>query len=228
MWVADSEIHDPNHVLQLQLDYYQTVVRYVHELLNNKDPARTVYRKHGDCTSDDDCWTMSVTGHSLGGGMASIVGATVGIPVIDCVSCHCTSDMICILTNWCVGNVSSVLHARSVQSVAFSGPGLIFSKGEFTTDIDGKVVQPRLANAVELSTNFIPTSDRVPRFDGHMGSVVDTVCSRDSLSSCHDMGAHICELIYRCGDGQNQTRFRSCNASHDIIFDPDQIEDYVS
>ena len=79
-----SEIHDPNHVLQLQLDYYQTVVRYVHELLNNKDPARTVYRsKVGtNCTSDDDCWTISVTGHSLGGGIANIVASTLGIPVL--------------------------------------------------------------------------------------------------------------------------------------------------
>ena len=121
-----------------------------------------------------------------------------------------------------------MLHARSLQSVAFSGPGLIFSKGEFTTEIDGKVVQPRLANAVELSTNFIPTSDRVPRFDGHMGSVIDTVCSRTGFYSCHGMDVHICEFIYRCGDDQNQTRFRSCNASHNIIFDEHKIEDLIS
>ena len=136
--------------------------------------------------------------------------------------------MICILTNWCVGNVSSVLHARSVQSVAFSGPGLIFSKGQFTTVIDGEVLQPRLATAIDLSTNFIPTSDFVPRADDHMGSVVDTVCSGDGFYSCHGMDVHICELIYRCSDGQNQKRFRSCSAWHEIEFDPRKIETYIS
>ena len=136
--------------------------------------------------------------------------------------------MICILTNWCVGNVSSVLHARSVQSVVFAGPGMIFSKGQFTTVIDGEVLQPRLATAIDLSTNFIPTSDFVPRADDHMGSVVDTVCSGDNFLACHFISVQICEFIYRCSDGQNQKRFRSCEGIHDIEFHPDRIEKYIS
>ena len=114
------------------------------------------------------------------------------------------------------------------QSVAFSGPGLIFSKGQFTTEIDGITLQPDLVRAVDLSTNFIPTNDRVPRFDAHMGTVVDTVCSTDSPYSCHFIGVHICELLYRCGDGNEQKRFHTCNAFHEIVFDKSKLEEVIS
>ena len=63
----------------LQLDAYKPIVRYVHELLNNK--TRRDYVTDSEGCSGDDCWTMSVTGHSLGGCLALIVGTTLEIPV---------------------------------------------------------------------------------------------------------------------------------------------------
>ena len=79
--------------LKLQLDVYKPVVKYVYELLHNKTKGRR-YRvsnaicsgKDGNCwkvncSDDDDCWTISITGHSLGGGIATIVGSTLGIKV---------------------------------------------------------------------------------------------------------------------------------------------------
>ena len=63
----------------MQLDFYVPVVKYVNELITKDE---TKHRKYtaGDCKGDE-CWTISVTGHSLGGGIASIVGATLGISV---------------------------------------------------------------------------------------------------------------------------------------------------
>merc|ERR1711934_1206777 len=98
------------------------------------DDSRRDYRTaSSSCSNPDNCWTMTVTGHSLGGGLASIVGTTLGI-----------------------------------KSVAFSGPGLLFSKDQQTTEIDGNILKPDLASAIELSTNFIPTRDPVPRVDDHI------------------------------------------------------------
>ena len=122
-----------------------------------------------------------------------------------------------------------MLHVQSLQSVAFSGLGVLFSKGQRTIEVGGgEVLQPQLRNAVDLSTNFIPTSDLIPRMDSHMGTQVDTVCSGDGFYSCHGIDAQICDLIYRCGDGQNQKRFRSCGASHNLTFVPDKLEKYIS
>ena len=63
----------------LQLNAYVPIVRYVHELLNNK--TRRDYVTDSEGCSGDECWTMSVTGHSLGGCLALIVGTTLEIPV---------------------------------------------------------------------------------------------------------------------------------------------------
>ena len=67
-------------MLLLQLNAYEPVVRYVHELITNKDETRPKYTKTATC-ENNNCWTISVTGHSLGGGIATIVGSTLGIPV---------------------------------------------------------------------------------------------------------------------------------------------------
>lgn len=84
--VAHSEIHAPNGVLQLQLDFHEPVVQYVHSLLHEKNGRK--YNTAATPCNDEHCWTISVTGHSLGGGIATVVGSTFGIPVIDCaVSC---------------------------------------------------------------------------------------------------------------------------------------------
>lgn len=90
-----------------QLDAYKPVVKYVHDLLHNDTRTRKYRGHHPDCKKemgeDDDCWTMSVTGHSLGGGIATVVGSTLGIPVIDCGWFMCCvvvlRDLMCIWAN---------------------------------------------------------------------------------------------------------------------------------
>ena len=73
-------------MLELQLDAYKFVVEYIDDLLNNETHTRKyIHRNKMGQSPDDDEWTMSVTGHSLGGGIATIVGATLRIPVIVCV-----------------------------------------------------------------------------------------------------------------------------------------------
>ena len=39
------------------------------------------YTTGQDACGGDECWTISLAGHSLGGGIASIVGSTLGISV---------------------------------------------------------------------------------------------------------------------------------------------------
>ena len=70
-------------VLQLQLHAYKPVIYDVQRLLNKTTTNRT-YLTGGntDCKGTEDCWTISVTGHSLGGFIAEIVGSTLGINVI--------------------------------------------------------------------------------------------------------------------------------------------------
>ena len=70
-------------VRYLQLNAYKPVIRDVEKLLNGKT-NRTYVKSKADCEGADDCWTISVTGHSLGGFIATIVGSTLGINVIDC------------------------------------------------------------------------------------------------------------------------------------------------
>ena len=83
---VDSEILDArltlfHAVYQLQLDLYDPVVRYVHSLLHNNNTGSRNYATDASSCRSDGCWSMSVTGHSLGGGIASIVGSTLDIPV---------------------------------------------------------------------------------------------------------------------------------------------------
>ena len=71
-------------MLHVQLDAYVPVVKYVHSLINQGEQK---YLTGPDTCTSDKCWTISVTGHSLGGGIATIVGTTLGIPVIYCILC---------------------------------------------------------------------------------------------------------------------------------------------
>ena len=116
-----------------------------------------------------------------------------------------------------------------MQSVAFSGPGLLYSKDQQTTEINGETKGPNLESAIKLSTNFIPTRDPVPRVDDHMGSVVDIACSDSGWGlSCHGLGVHICELLLRCGDDHAQERFHSCKSDHKILTDKLRLRDLLS
>ena len=106
---------------------------------------------------------------------------------------------------------------------------MLFSKDQQTTEIDGEILQPDLASAIELSTNFIPSRDPVPRVDDHIGSVVDTACSDNGWGlSCHGLGVHICELLLRCGDDNEQKRFHSCNSDHEILVDKEKLRRLLS
>ena len=52
----------------------------MHDLLHGPGPMREYC---DDSEAGGDCWTISVTGHSLGGGIATVVGATLNISVGD-------------------------------------------------------------------------------------------------------------------------------------------------
>ena len=90
-WVPNGTTLMQCSIEKLQLDFYKPVVKYVHGLLydngneGNKDKRKYRWSEHRCSENDDDCWTISITGHSLGGGISSIVGSTLGIPVMEIV-----------------------------------------------------------------------------------------------------------------------------------------------
>ena len=86
-------------VFQLQLDFHDPVVKYVREIANGS--AGRKYRTRTRKCTGDDCWTISVTGHSLGGGIATIVGSTLGIAVIRCLGFMSLSPPIRVISTMC-------------------------------------------------------------------------------------------------------------------------------
>jgi len=175
-----------------KLDFHAPVVHYVHSLLHgqNEQCAGRKYNTADSPCDGDDCWTISVTGHSLGGGIATVVGSTFGIP-----------------------------------SVSFSGFGSYYSKQQYDTLIkhDNKAYQPSSADGF-LATTFVPSHDIVPMVDTHRGSIQHTVCSSNGIIACHSINAMTCDLLYRCGDNQNQQRFKSCIGPFPMLFSENELE----
>ena len=97
-----------------------------------------------------------------------------------------------------------------LQSLSFSGPGVSYSTGHFGTDTDEDVLHPQSEDVSNLATTLIPSSDIVPIVDDHLGLVQRTTCSLAEPLACHKISAMVCDLLYRCGDDQNQRRFKSC------------------
>jgi len=73
-------VHEHMTIEEGKLDAYAPVVKYVRDIVNGSDHE---YRTHKNNCLGVDCWTISVTGHSLGGGIATIVGSTLGIPSVS-------------------------------------------------------------------------------------------------------------------------------------------------
>ena len=105
----------------------------------------------------------------------------------------------------------------------------MFAKGQYETDVNGEILSPKLASAARISTAFIPSSDIVPRVDTHFGHTQDMVCPRrNGIFTCHYLSDNICDLLLRCGDNQDQTRFHSCKASIPPVFDKKELEECIS
>ena len=80
---------------------------------------------------------------------------------------------------------------------------------------DQRVVVPTLDSIVAHVVSFIPTVDVVPQVDAHAGTVQHTLCSRQNPLQCHMIGAMVCDLLQRCGDGRTSgtargARFDNC------------------
>ena len=165
-------------ILNTDLDFHNNIVRYIH-CIHSQLPKG---------------WSVAVTGHSLGGGLSTIVGATLDI-----------------------------------QSIAFSPPGFVKSRGKFTdpvlrdkTNEHGRIVsfnhtsyysvkkRPRLNKASGKSLNIIPTRDLVPMADLHFGLTQDVLCMQSNPLTCHQLERTVCDLLRRCGDDHDGARFSSC------------------
>jgi len=82
-WLIDV-IQTTLTIDESRLDFYAPVVQYVHEVITtDQTNGYTYITGHDACPEGKDCWTISVAGHSLGGGIASIVGATLGVSSVS-------------------------------------------------------------------------------------------------------------------------------------------------
>merc|ERR1712010_344676 len=82
-WLIDV-IQTTLTIDESRLDFYAPVVQYVHEVITtDQTNGHTYVTGEEACPKGKDCWTISVTGHSLGGGIASIAGATLGVSSVS-------------------------------------------------------------------------------------------------------------------------------------------------
>ena len=115
---------------------------------------------------------------------------------------------------------------RCTQSVSFSGFGSFYSQTQYDTRIknENKAYQPSSADGF-LATTFVPSHDIVPMVDTHRGSIQHTVCSSNGIIACHSINAMTCDLLYRCGDNQNQQRFKSCIGPFQLVFNEAELDE---
>ena len=153
-------------VENVDLDFHEAVVKYAFKVKKNLP----------------NDWNLAVTGHSLGGGISSIVGSTV-----------------------------------SIDSIAFSPPGMTASRYKFKTPINNDYMHPEVEHAARHSVNFLPLRDIVPKTDGHFGLVQNTICNYKNPMMCHSIELMVCDLIRRCGDGYEGKRFAGCAFRHESL-----------
>ncbi len=164
-------------VENIDLDLYENIVRYTHCLRD---------------TLPDD-WNISVTGHSLGGGLATIVGTSLGLDAI-------------------------AFSPPGLTQSRFKFVDPYLNETHPDPRRAGRVVplRPRLGGgrhtggAAQHSVNIIPTRDLVPSADYHFGLTQNTICVKTDPLYCHQLELAVCDLLTRCGDGHGGRRFSGC------------------
>lgn len=150
-----------------------------------------------------------LTGHSLGGGIAQVIGARLGIPVV----------------------------AFSPPGIGYSA--LRFGLHNFTDfqqgyNVTNKSSRVGVEVAKDLVTVVMPDFDEVPKVDKQVGNVQHIQC-RDkwgaplAFDKCHDMRKTACELWRSCGDDSHPSRPIDCTdyfpkESEGMWFFPDDVD----
>eukprot|EP01052_Picozoa_sp_SAG31_P000663 SAG31_NODE_19_length_35031_cov_42.510707_14_plen_180_part_00 len=169
MGVALKQLCLPIAVVQaiesVELDYYESVVRYIHKLLP-LSPG----------------WRIIVTGHSLGGGIATIAGATLGINSIA------------------FSPPGFVRSRRKFETLI---------RGDDGDNVTSRL-RPRVEAAASGAVSFLPARDLIHLADEHLGLVQHTVCRHTDSLTCHSPEFMVCDLLTRCGDGHGGRRFVDC------------------
>ena len=168
-------------VLNIDLDFHRNIIRYIH-CVHSQLP---------------NGWHIAVTGHSLGGGLATIAGATLDIHSI-------------------AFSPPGFVKSRG----KFDDPVLVDDDSNFRDgdgDGDGRRKtdrnsprRPRLVRAAGKALSLIPTRDLVTKADSHFGLTQDLLCMQDNPLLCHQLERTVCDLLRRCGDDHNGQRFSSC------------------
>uniref|UniRef100_A0A7S4RPF0 Fungal lipase-type domain-containing protein n=1 Tax=Alexandrium monilatum TaxID=311494 RepID=A0A7S4RPF0_9DINO len=175
------------------LDYFGPLESAITEQLARKNRA--------------EGWRFLVTGHSLGGGLAGIVGAHLQLPAIA----FSPPGLMWSRMKF-VGSLTDAARKaeRELDSLG-AADGIVR-----TPSSDGKGQKHvRLRDLAEFSIAVLPTRDPVPLFDKHFGLVQHTICFRSNPLLCHIPGSILCDLLARCGDA-GRSRFQGCSTEASV------------
>ena len=149
------------------LDFHENIIRYIHCIQEKMPPG----------------WSIAVTGHSLGGGLAAIVGSTLNIPTV-------------------------AFSPPGLVMSRFKFQDPVLTESAHSRQIEHR--RPRLDRAGSKVVNIIPMRDIVPSADLHFGLSQNTICLEGDPLHCHMLELQVCDLLKRCGDDFGGQRFSGC------------------
>jgi hypothetical protein len=169
--------------LQGEAEYYGPLTQRVFEIANKAEGHQVI-----------------ITGHSLGGGLARIVGTLAG-----------------------QGSVSFSPPGLGQSYRKYSLAHSANKEGARTKDKDknkakalSDVHNSRMSRGQmhHLSLAIVPEYDLFTQIDEQVGSVQNIQCDRDNTFFCHLMEGTMCHLLQHCGDEAG--RFASCETNIDL------------
>jgi len=148
--------------------------------------------KHAEMVMHERRKRVVLTGHSLGGGMALIVGAFLNIPTVAITP---------------PGVYQSIAKHRSLQKRQGRVPKM---------PVDSEIAAPHLDSTASIhhqSLSLVVENDWISAiFDKHTGMVQTMTCDRSDMAlqlSCHMLESTLCHIHRHCGDHRH--RWNSCD-----------------
>merc|ERR1712176_1267045 len=118
--------------------------------------------------------SLYFVGHSLGGGLAKIVGAQIYRALND-------------------GNIvnddQSLIEDVEIKTFALASPGLSYGARKFSVHIE---------DVYETAVEIRPENDPVSAIDEHVGQAAFVECLEESMIECHLGINTICSLMQKC------------------------------
>ena len=126
-------------------------------------------------TTTEPIDSLYFVGHSLGGGLAKIVGTQIYRALEDGYIIN-TMDQ-------------SLIDGVDIKSFSVASPGLAYGARKFSIHIE---------DIYKTSIEIRPRGDPVSMIDMHVGQVAFVECLADSMMECHMLSNTICKMMSQC------------------------------